>query len=149
MSTRYSRSLAPLAIEFSPSSRLRWLLVALAAAVAGALFQSGLPSLLRVVLAVLSFSYLLVLASRHTGWPTPASWRQLRWDGRGWLLQTRRGTWLSVELAESVIWPGLVALLFRTPVGGPIRVLLATDAMNAEAVRRLRLHLRCLPVHGQ
>lgn len=147
LSTRFSPTLAPLAIEFRPSRLLRgvFLLAALLAALA--LWHTALAWPLRLLLALVASFYLLSLSARQTGWPRPAAWRALRWNA-GWLLQDGRGRWHPVGVEESVIWPGVVALQLRAPGGRRLRLLLADDALGAEAARRLRLYLRCIAGPG-
>ncbi|GMQ96101.1 MAG: hypothetical protein BMS9Abin14_603 [Gammaproteobacteria bacterium] len=71
----------------------------------------------------------------------------LVWDRHGrWRLLQRDGGVLDVRLEPGgYTHPQLVVLVFRTPPGRRLRVLMVPDMVDADHLRRLRVRLRCEP----
>lgn len=146
MSIRSSSSPEPLNVEVFPSSYLRAALIALALLIAFALLRSAIPTLVQMVLILAVFAWTLNLLRRHTGLWGRADCSALFWDGAGWIW--RRGDEHDpVLLRRATIWPGFVLLDFRGARDGGRRVLLLLpDSAAKDALRRLRVYLRHLPV---
>jgi hypothetical protein len=108
--------------------------------------RSGLP-LPAKLLTVGLLPLLLLLALRGQGLlggRVPC--RALRWSGGRWLWIGADGRALPVRLRRAVIWRHLVVLHFSV-AGGSRSLCLLPDSLDADAMRRLRLCLRLLPVY--
>lgn len=149
MSIRSSSLPEPLNVELFSSSYLRAALIALALLSACALLRSALPLFLRMALILAATVYTLYLLRRHTGLWGRAACSALLWDGAGWIW--RRGDErCPVLLRRATIWPGFILLDFRCLRGGGQRtLLLLPDSAASDALRRLRVYLRHLPVFAE
>ncbi len=120
--------------------------IAAALLAVAAIVRSGL-SLLPQLLA-LGVLLLTVWSSlRRQGWLGGRSpCRGLRWEGGRWLWIGADGRGLALQLRRAVVWRRLVVMHFIGP-GGRRSLCLFPDSLEADALRRLRLCLRYLPVY--
>ncbi len=140
MPISHERYAAPLSIELRPSRALAAAGIALHLLALVAAAHTALPASLRIAL------YALVLG---TAWYSASWWRlyvRLEWlaDGR-WRLHTRHGRVLEAGLdGNSIVVPAGAWLVFRRSPGGEhCLVVVARDACDAQALRRLRVRLAC------
>ncbi len=146
MSKRSSISPTALAVEPRPS---RWLtLLQLAAALLAliAIARSGVAWPLRGALAAVLIWMVWSSLRRQGRFGGRAPCRRLSWrDGR-WLWVGADGRSTALRLRRAVVWRHLVVMHFAGP-GGPRSLCLLPDSLDADALRRLRLCLRHLPVY--
>lgn len=161
MSGRSSSSPEPLNVEVSSSAILRAALIVLALLVLFALAQAALSPWWRAASSAVVLFYLLYGLRGHTGLCGALACTALRWDGAVWWWRGGDGD-EPVSLRRATLWPGFILLEFRTEHRGSTRMfsvstllartrsrrvlLLLPDSASAHALRRLRVHLRHLPV---
>lgn len=161
MSGRSSSSPEPLNVEISPSAILRAALIVLALLVLFALAQAALSPWWRVASSAAVLFYLLYGLRGHTGLWGASACTALRWDGTVWWWRGDGGD-EPILLRRATLWPGFILLEFRIEHMGSARMfsvqaflsrtcsrrvlLLLPDSASAHALRRLRVHLRHLPV---
>lgn len=153
MSSKLSRSHAPLRIEIRPSNFILIANTALALSALTAIAQTSLPFSLQLVAWVIALVYAM--------WQLRLQTRQrglLLWqEGWQWVEPKREPRLL--ELRRAVIWPGLIVLRFdeaalsRRPVpwyqyfkNSNLTLTLCRDSLSADEARRLRAYLRHWPV---
>jgi hypothetical protein len=115
-----------------------------------ALARTALPWPALALTAVAVCGDTLLALRRHTGWWGKPAATALRWDGSGWLWIDAGGRHTALTLRHATLWRGLILLRFRCAATGKNRVLaLLPDSAERDALRRLRVHLRHLPVFAQ
>lgn len=153
MSSKLSRSHAPLRIEIRPSNGLLIANAALAAFALIAIAYTSLSLLLQFTAAIFALLY--------AGWQLRSHSQQ-----RGLLLWQEEWQWIernaeprTLELRRAVIWPGLIVLRFRDVAFDRrlvswhrylrhrnLTLTLCRDSLSADDARRLRAYLRHWPV---
>lgn len=130
---------ARLDLEPRPSRRLTWLLAAAHTAGAACLWLTGLP------LWVCGLGTLLVSAEWYRVRRQVVSDRSVRvlWENGQWRLIDRGGESGPVALCgDSYVHPQLIILNFRLPRRRRRSVVLLSDSLPAQDLRRLRVVLR-------
>lgn len=146
LSKRSSSLPTPLALELRPSRWLAVLQIAAALLAVVAIVRSGL-SLLPQLLALGVLLLIVCSSLRRQGWFGGRSrCRGLRWENGRWLWIGADGRSLALQLRRAVVWRQLVVMHFVGP-GGRRSLCLLPDNLEADALRRLRLCLRYLPVY--
>lgn len=137
----------PVFLRLGPSSRLVAVLAGLHAGALACGFASDLPAAMKGAVALL----ILVSAWRslmiHGLRRGAHSVVLLVWDRYGqWRLVRRDGRTLDARLEHGGFsHPLLLVLVFRVDGGGSAVLTILPDAANNEALRRLRVRLRCAP----
>jgi membrane-bound toxin of toxin-antitoxin system len=144
LSIKSSLSLEPLRLELKPSGYLRIALSLLALGALGAIFYSAIDGYLRLLCAALLLVHWRILLRRHSRLSG-----HLIWGSGGWLwVEPARENLLL--LMHATVWPGFIALRFRDGSSGKqLFFSLLPDSLEVDMQRRLRLHLRHMPVFGE
>jgi hypothetical protein len=144
LSIKSSLSLEPLRLELKPSRYFRIALSLLALGALGAIFHSAIDGYLRWLCAALLLLHWSILWRRHS-----RSAGCLIWDSSGWLwIAAARENVLLLE--HATVWPGFIALRFRDQSSAKRQFFtLLPDSLEVDMRRRLRLHLRHMPVFGE
>lgn len=149
LSKRSSNLPTPLALDLQPSRWLAALQVGAALLAVAAVVRCGL-TLLPQLLILAGLVLALRLSLRRQGWcggRLPC--RGLRWEQSGrWLWIGADGRGSVLRLRRAVVWRLLVVMHFVGP-GGRRSLCLLPDSLEADALRRLRLCLRYLPVYEE
>lgn len=134
MSNRFSRTLAPLNLDLTPSRLLPLLHVGVAFAALAAIAMAALPSPWSLVLFIGVVAIAVLARPRQ-------NLRHLQFD-REWRGFDDNGREESLVLKSAVVWPGLIVLRFALAGARRQRVLiLLPGCMAADDWRRLRLYL--------
>ncbi len=146
MSKRSSNSPTPLALELRPSRWLAAAQIGAALLALAALLRGGLPLSLKLF-AVVLLPLVVLMSLRLQGLlGGRAPCRALRRESGRWLWIGADGRSVAVRLLRAVVWRHLVVMHFEAP-GGRRSLCLLPDSLDADAMRRLRLSLRHLPVY--
>lgn len=132
---------AALRIELRPSRILRGALIALAAIVLMAIYRAALPHALQGALGALLVIHLLYSLRRETRCSGLLSWRSGQWL---WMDGHAREHRLYLRAATA--WRVSIVLRFREQDGGAQVFTLLPDSAARDALRRLRVGLRHMPV---
>ena len=146
MSKRSSNLPTPVAIELRRSRWLALLQLTAALPAVAAPMRSGLSLWLQLPLCI-ALLLTLLLSLRRQGWcGGRLACRGLRWQNDRWLWIGADGRSLALRLRRAVVWRQLVVMQF-VGAGGGRSLCLLPDSADADALRRLRLCLRNLPVY--
>lgn len=110
-------------------------------------FASDLPLAIQCLLAGCALLYAGRCSGLHGSRRVARAIVLLVWDRQGrWRVLQRDGTLLDVCLEHGAyVHPQLLVLPFRSAGGRRLSVLMVPDAVNGDALRRLRVRLRCEP----
>jgi Membrane-bound toxin component of toxin-antitoxin system len=140
-------STGSLFIRLGPSRRLTAVLGAVYVGAISCGFAIDLPVAIRGVVAVCVLFAGVRCIALHGSRRSARAIVLLVWDRRGrWRLLQRDGRVIDVRLESGgYTHPQLVVLVFRTPPGRRLRVLMVPDMVDADQLRCLRVRLRCEP----
>jgi len=129
------------------SEASRWLLYFLLGTHLGALitvFTLPLELDLQLLLSFLIFICLVRAMRRHVFRNAASAIRRVEWDGEGeWRLFLASGEELTAKLCpSSYVQPWLLVLNFSSGRFVNRSLILTSDAMDPDLLRRLRMHLR-------
>ncbi|HSB96901.1 MAG TPA: protein YgfX [Spongiibacteraceae bacterium] len=143
MSTKSSFSPEPLRLELKPSRYLRIALSLLALCAVMAILHSALNIYVRCSCVVFLLLHWRALLQRHAQSPGCLLWQSDTWL---WSGATHENL---LTLRHATVWPGLIVLRFCEEGSGKTRVFsLLPDNLTSDMQRRLRMHLRHMPVFG-
>jgi hypothetical protein len=153
LSSKLSRSHAPLRIEIRPSNFILIANTALALSALAAIAQTSLPFSLQLVACAIALVYAARQLRLHIRQRGLLLWQ----EGWQWVELNREPRLL--ELRRAVIWPGLIVLRFdeatlnrrlvlwyRNFKDSNLTLTLCRDSLDADEARRLRAYLRHWPV---
>lgn len=141
MSTKSSFSPEPLRLELKPSRYLRIALSVLALCALAAILHCALNIYLRGSCAVFLLLHWRALLRRYAQSPGCLLWQSDTWL---WIGTTHERV---LALRHATLWPGLIVLRFCEEGSGTARTFsLLPDSLTHEMQRRLRMHLRHMPV---
>ncbi|MBD8871876.1 protein YgfX [Rhodanobacter sp. DHB23] len=124
--------------EYRPSHWLPRLLWSLAMLVLLAIASCGLPTWLKLILAVLAVALVFHAVRRHRASPVMAA----GWSGEGgWSLHLADRSDAPARLASFRVLGACILLRLRTAALGEQVLLLAPDNSDADTRRRLRMRL--------
>lgn len=133
-----------LSVEIVPSRVSRACLILVAAAAAAAVLHAAIPWPAKLA-AIGALSAIAL----WTGCSQSRSRGRLRWR-EGWTWTGGDGDERPLRLRSATLWPGLIVLDFAfADARGGLTLTLWRDSLDADAARRLRIHLRHSPVFAE
>ncbi|MDB6061079.1 MAG: hypothetical protein JWM78_1182 [Verrucomicrobiaceae bacterium] len=139
-----SPSRTALSVEIKPSRIFYGALCAVVLVALAAIWFAAIPVLARAGLGLLALIYAGYCIRTECQQCGRLQWRE------GGLWQLNAGAERALELRAATLWPGLLVLSFKeAATRRNLTLTLWRDSLHADDARKLRVHLRHLPVFGE